>query len=73
MPLRPMVVVLAIVIYCSGRALGWLVLSLALGRAVLMKEDVVPKLASVGWGLMSLAIAAFLCSLYPGWTFSLPF
>lgn len=65
--------VLAIVIYFSGRALGWLALSLAMGRAVLMKDNVVPKLASVGWGLMSLAIAAFLCELYPGWTFALPY
>ena len=71
-PLVTMFIVLSIAIYFTGRALGWLVLSLAMGRAVLMKEDAVPKLASVGWGLASLAIAAFLCSLYPGWAFSLP-
>lgn len=64
--------VLSIVIFFVGRAIGWLALSLAMGRAVLMKENVAPKSATVLWAVASLALSALLCYLYPGWTFSLP-
>ncbi len=64
--------ILSIAIYFAGRAIGWLALSLALGRNVLMREDFAPKSAALLWGLASLAIAAFLCHLYPGWALALP-
>lgn len=64
--------ILSILIYGAGHAIGWLALSLALGRSALVKEDIAPKTASLLWAVASMAIAAFLCHLYPGWALALP-
>ena len=69
-----MFIIFFFLIYGAGRAIGWLTLSLTMGREVLLEEPE-PKqnLLAIGWFIVSLALAGLLCFKRTNWGFSLPY
>ncbi|HRJ72863.1 MAG TPA: hypothetical protein PLS03_11610 [Terrimicrobiaceae bacterium] len=67
-----MFVILSIVIYFAGRAIGWLALSLTMGRDAVFQQQTGPNVASTMWLVLSVGIAAIICFLKSDWGIALP-
>jgi len=69
---QSMFVILSIVIYFAGRAIGWLALSLTMGRDAVFQQQTGPNVASTMWLVLSVGIAAIICFLKSDWGIALP-
>ena len=65
--------ILAFLIYGVGRAIGWLALSLAMGREVFLQDQPAGRqVLGLAWLVLSIVLAGLICFSRTGWGFGLP-
>jgi len=68
-----MFIIFFFLIYGAGRAIGWLALSLTMGREVLLEEpDPKQNLIAIGWFIASLVLAGLISFSRKDWGLGLP-
>lgn len=72
MPRRFMFFIVSMLIYGVGRAIGWLTLSVTMGREALFEETTGRDRLSVLWIVASMVISGIICFGLTQWGFGLP-